>query len=94
MFQLVIPGAGPVLTPGASYEQIDRGPQALGFPVSGKKNFEIFFLCSYVPTCDPRGSPVLTPGASYEKNLVEIHKEMLHTKYQSSAPSSFREEDF
>ena len=27
-------------------------------------------------------------------NLVEVHKEMLHTKYQSSAPSSFREEEF
>ena len=28
--------------------------KALGLPVSEKKNFEIFFLCSYVPTCDPQ----------------------------------------
>ena len=27
MFQLVTPGAGPVLNPGASYEQIGRGHQ-------------------------------------------------------------------
>ena len=47
MFQLVTPGAGPVLTPGASYEQLGRGP--LG-------------------------------DATYQ--------------ISSSAPSSFREEDF
>ena len=27
MFQIVTPGAGPVLTPGASYEQIGKGTQ-------------------------------------------------------------------
>ena len=32
--------------------------------------------------------PILTAGISYEQNLVEVHKEMLHTKYQSSAPFS------
>ena len=38
--------------------------------------------------------PVLTPCASYEKNLVEVHKEMLKAKYQSSMPSSFRGKEF
>ena len=33
----------------------------LDLPVSKKKNFGIFFLCSYVP--------VLTPGASYMNKL-------------------------
>ena len=56
------PGSGPVLTPGASYEQTWWRStrrcyipiiKALGLPVS-KKNFEIFYLCSCVPTCDPR----------------------------------------
>ena len=54
------PGAGPVLTPGASYQQTCRDPQgdasnikALDLPVSKKKNFEIVFLCSYVQTCNP-----------------------------------------
>ena len=27
-------------------------------------------------------------------NLIEVHLEMLHTKYQSSKPSSFREREF
>ena len=27
--------------------------KALGLPVSKKKNFEFFFLCSNVLTCDP-----------------------------------------
>ena len=41
--------------------------KALGLLVS-EKNFEIFFLCSYVPTCDPPAAgPVLTQGASYEQ---------------------------
>ena len=70
MFQLVTPGAGPVLTPGTSYEQTRLRSSrrcyipnitALGLPVSEKKNFEIFFLCSYVPTCDPRGRPSFNP---------------------------------
>ena len=30
----------------------------------------------------------------WAKNYVEVHKEMLYTKYQSSRPSSFREEEF
>ena len=44
--------------------------------------------------CDPWG------GASFDlrgiiwTTLVEVHQEMLHTKYQSSAPSTFREEEF
>ena len=63
MFHRVTPGAAPVLTPGASYEQTGKrfkmrcyvpNIKSLGLPVSEKKNFEIFFLCSYVPTCDPR----------------------------------------
>ena len=41
--------------------------KALIFPVSEKKNFEVGFLCSYVPTCDPGVRPVLTPQASYEQ---------------------------
>ena len=40
-----------------------------------EKNLEVGFLCSYVPTCDPRGEasfdpavrPVFTPRASYEQ---------------------------
>ena len=42
----------------------------------------------------PGEGAVLTPVASYEKNLVEVHKEKLYTKYQSSKLFSFREEEF
>ena len=41
--------------------------KALGLPVSEKKNFEVCLLCSYVPTCDPRGGANFAPGASYEQ---------------------------
>ena len=60
MFQLVIPEAGSALTQGASYKQTwwrsIRGCyppniKTLGLPVAKKKNFEFFFLCSYVLTC-------------------------------------------
>ena len=51
----------------------------------------------FVPTFQlviPGARPVLTPGESYEKFLVEVHKEMLCTKYESSRPSSFKEKEF
>ena len=67
MFQLVIPGAGPVLTPGASNEQTwwrstrrcyIQNIKALGLPLS-EKNSKIRLLCSYARTCEPhrRTSP-------------------------------------
>ena len=57
MFQLVNPGTGPVLTPGASNEQLGRGPQGDAIyqisnllPSSFKEeeflHFLSFFLCS------------------------------------------------
>ena len=42
----------------------------------------------------PGVGSVLTPKESYEKKLIKVHKEMLNAKYQSSNPSSFREEKF
>ena len=63
-FQLVTPGAGPVLTPEASNEQTwlrstrrcyTKNIKALGLPLSEKKNSEICLLCSYAPTCEPQG---------------------------------------
>ena len=41
--------------------------KALGLPISKKKNFEFFFLCSNVLTCDPGTGPVLTPEVLYEQ---------------------------
>ena len=45
-------------------------------------------------TCDHRGTANFDPMGIVWTVLVEVHLEMLHTKYQSSAPSSLREEDF
>ena len=45
-------------------------------------------------TCDPRVGANFDPRGIIWKILVEDYLEMLHTKYQSSAPSSLREEDF
>ena len=61
--------------------------------VSERKNFEVGLLCSYVPSCDNRGGANSDPKGIWT-NLVEVHKEMLHNKYQSSALSCFRDEKF
>ena len=68
--------------------------KALGLPVSEKKNFDVCLLCSYVQNCDPQGQASFEPRGIICSNLEEVHKEMLHTKYQSSSPYSFREKEF
>ena len=91
MFQLVTPWTGPVLTPGASYEKTwyrsskrcyILNIKALGLPVSEKKNFEIFFLCSYVPTCDLQGRPSFDPQGHHMYKLGRGPLE--DTTYQTS----------
>ena len=106
-FQLVTHGVGPVLIPWdiiwikltKNWQRSTRrcyipNIYALSVPVSEKKNFEVGFLCSYVPTCDPQGGASFDPLNIIWTNLVEVHKGMLKTKYQSSTPSSFRVEEF
>ena len=68
--------------------------KALDLPVSEKKNFEGGLLCSYFQTCEPRGRANFDPRGIKCPNLVEVYKQILHTKYQSSMPSSFREDNF
>ena len=62
--------------------------------VSERKNFEVGLPCSYVPSCDPWGRANFDPKGIIWTKLVEVHKEMLYTKYQSCRPSSFREVEF
>ena len=57
----------------ATYKNI----KALGLLVSVKKYFENGLLCSYVPTCDPRGGDSFDPRGIIRTNLVEVCKEML-----------------
>ena len=68
--------------------------KALGLPISEKKNFEVCLLCYYVQNCDPRSGACFDPRGLICANLVEVHKEILYTKYQSSTTSSFREQEF
>ena len=58
---------------------------------------EVFWSWSslvLVPTCDPQGRASFDPMGIIWINLVEVYKEMLHKKYLSSRPSSFRKEEF
>ena len=48
------------------------------------------FLCSNLW---PRGGIRFNPKGIIWIKLIKVHKEMLNTKYQSSNPSSFREEE-
>ena len=98
MFQIVIPRAGPDLTPGgikwtnlvkSTRRCYVQNIKALGLPLSEKKNSKICLLCSYAPTCEPHGRTSPDPRRIIWTNLVEVHKEMLHTKYKCSRPSSF-----
>ena len=66
--------------------------KALSLPVSEKKNFEVGLLCSYFPTCDPGRWVNFDPRGIIWIQLITVYKEKLNTKYQSSTPSSFREE--
>ena len=68
--------------------------KALNLAVPEKKNFEVGLLWSYVLTCDPWSGASSVPRGIIRTNLVEVCKEMLHTKYQSSWPSTFRKEEF
>ena len=67
--------------------------KTLGLPLSEKKNFEICLLCFYAPICDPQSRSSPDPRGITWTNLVEIHNETLHTKYQNSGPSSLREKE-
>ena len=42
----------------------------------------------------PRGVDNFEPRGMIGRIYVEVHLTLLHAKYQSSWPSSFREEDF
>ena len=103
MFRTCDSWGGARFDPGASYEQswckstrrcFVPNIKALHFLVSQKKNFKVFLLCSYVSNLwppPPRGRASFDPRGIIWTILVQVHYEMLHTKYQSSALSSFTE---
>ena len=55
---------------------------------------EFYIFVPLVPTCDPQGGATFDSKGIIWIRLIKVHKEMLNTKYQSSNPFSFREEEF
>ena len=63
--------------------------KALRLPAS-EKNLEVSFFVPVFKIVTPRAGPILTQGASYKIGKGPLEDD----KYQSSKPSSFREEKF
>ena len=61
---------------------------------------EDFFFYVFFPHCksmganDPRGGAIFDPRGMIGRIYIEDHLTLLHTKYESSGPCGFREEDF
>ena len=68
--------------------------KALDLTVSDKKIVSCFLYISLYKTCDPWGVAIFGRRGIISANLAEVHYVMPHTKYQSSMPCGFREEDF
>ena len=90
------PVAGPVWTPGArlagfikrnTIHCYKQNMKALGLVVSEKK----IFLCF---SHDPRGGARMDPRGTVGRIYKEDHYTLLLTKYESSGPCGFGEEDF
>ena len=60
-------------------------------------NFILYFSCSLCKSMganDPRGGAIFDPRGMVVRIYKEDHYTLLHTKYESSEPCGFREEDF
>ena len=55
-----------------------------------EKNFEVGFLCSYVPTCDPRGEASLDPMRSTKRCYVPNIKALALTVWDKKILKNFR----
>ena len=88
------PGAGPVWTPRfagfikrTTIHSYTQNMKALGLVVS-EKDFLKFFPSS------PRGGAPMDPRGTVGRIYKEDHYTLLLTKYESSGPCGFGEEDF
>ena len=82
---------------------IDKGPQRdakykisrlLSFQFQRRRILKMVFFVPMFQLVTPRGGASFDPTSIIWINLVEVHKEMLKTKYQSSTPYSFRGKEF
>ena len=97
------PGAGPIWTPGArlagfikrtTIHCYTQNMKALGLVVSEKKIFfYVFSHCMSMGANDPRGGAIFNPRGMIGRIYKEDHYALLHTKYESSVPCGFGEED-
>ena len=102
-FKLVTPGQGQFWPQGHHKNKLGRGQLADATYQISKHYFFLFqrrkilkfsFFVPMFQTCDTPGRASFDPRSIIWTILVEVHYKMLHTKYQSSAPSSFREDKF
>ena len=63
-------------------------------PESFSTQNEFYLLCSKSSNLWPLGRGLFDPRGNIWKNMIKVHYKMLHAKYQSSRPSSFRDEEF
>ena len=98
------PGAGPIWTRGArlvgfmkktTRHCYTQNMRALSLVVPEKKIFFMFFShCKSMGANNPRGGVIFDPRAMVGRIYEEDHFTLLHTKYESSGPCGFIEEDF
>ena len=95
------PGAGPVWTQGARLAGFikrntiycyKQNMKALGLVVSEKKIF-LCFTHDLIPP-PPQGRACMNPRGTVGRIYKEDHYTLLLTKYESSGPCGFGEEDF
>ena len=68
--------------------------EALAVVISEKKIFSCFSHCMSMGANDPRGGAIFDPRGMVGWIYKEDHYTLLHTKYESSGPCGFGEEDF
>ena len=60
----------------------------------GEEDFYMFSHCKSMGAYDPRGGAIFDPRGIICRIYKEDHYTLLHTKYESSEPCGFGEEDF
>ena len=60
----------------------------------GEEDCFMFSHCKSMGANNPRGGVIFNPKGMIVRIYREDHYSLLHTKYESSGPCGFREEDF
>ena len=68
--------------------------KALGLAISENKIVLRFSHCMSMGANDPRGGPFFDTTGMVVRIYIENHNTLLHTKYESSGPCGFGEEDW